>query len=157
LELQVFETAGGWVGATSEPRAKLALDRHSAHAAWRAEQWRERLPVLAGVDHPSLIQPPGEAWGRCFSQLATLPGTVARLAALYRVVLPRLALRYRAHLASASVVAEAPTRRTLSMVLADVAGDRDEGDDALTVLLSERSAVEAAAGATVSVETAFLA
>ena len=54
-------------------------------------------------------------------------------------------------------MAEAPTRRTLRMVLGDVAADRDEGDDILEQLLADRSAIEAAAVAVVHLESSLLA
>jgi hypothetical protein len=157
LELQVFEIAGRWVPATPEAPAKLLLDRHSAHAAWRAGQWEQRLPVLAVIDRRALIAPPDAGWLRCLSELAGLEGTVARLAGCYRVVLPRLAQRYREHLADTSPVADAPTRRSLHIVAADLAGDGAEGGDMLQGLLSDRASIATAAAAVVALESAFLA
>ena len=90
-------------------------------------------------------------------QLAEMEHSVARLAGLSRVVLPRLAGRYRSHLAATSPVAEAPTRRSLRMALADIAGDRDDSGDALHLLLSDAAALEAGAGAVARLEAAFLA
>jgi hypothetical protein len=81
---------------------------------------------------------------------------VARLVGLYRVVLPRLALRYRAHLAASSPSADASTRRTLRMAMADLSTDRDEGDEVLFSLLEERSAIETAAATLARLESAFL-
>jgi hypothetical protein len=152
----MFEIAGRWVPDTQERRAKLTLDRCSAHAAWRAGQWEQHLPVLAGIDRQALIQPPNDAWRRCLEDLAALPSSPARLGGLYRVVLPRLAARYRDHLAVSSPSTEAPARRSLRLLLADVTTDRDEGDDALHSLLGQRSALELVAGAFVQLESAFL-
>jgi hypothetical protein len=156
LELRVFELAGRWVPETADRPAKLALDRHSGHGAWRAGQWEERLPVLAGVDRAALVEAPDEGWDRCLEQLVATPEPVARLAGLYRVVLPRIAQRYRAHLAASSPVAAGPTRRTLRMVLADVANDRDEGDDVLGALLVDRAAIDVAAASVAQLEAALL-
>jgi len=157
LELQLFEIAGRWVPDTAEAPAKLLLDRHSAHGAWRAGQWEERLPVLAVIDRRALIGPPDAGWERGVSELAGLEGTVARLAGCYRVMLPRLAQRYREHLDATSAVADAPTRRTLHIVAADLAGDCAEGSDMLQGLLSDRASIDAAAAAVVELESAFLA
>jgi hypothetical protein len=156
LELQVFELAGHWVPETPEPPSKLALDRHSGHAAWRAGQWEERLPVVAVLDHADLVRAPDESWIRCLAAVAAQPDTVARLAGLYRVVLPRLAQRYRSHLAATSPVADGPSRRTLRTVMADLAVDRDEGDDALAALLVDLAAVELAAASVARVEATLL-
>jgi len=156
VERQIFEVAGRWVPLTPPHPAKLALDRHSGHSAWRAQQWEQRLPVLAGVDRPSLIQPPDEGWRRSLAALGELEGTPQRLAGLYRVVLPRLAVRYRAHLAASSPSAEGPSRRSLHIALADLAADSDEGDDLLVALLDDQVSVQAAAHAAVQVESAFL-
>jgi len=157
VELQVFEIAGRWVPETPEAPAKLVLDRHSGHGAWRAAQWEERLPVLAVIDRPALIAPPDARWVRCMNELAGLAGTPARLAGLYRVALPRLAQRYREHLAATSAVADRPTRRTLHMVVADLAGDWAEGSDTVQGLLSDRAAIDAAAAAVAQLESTFLA
>ena len=155
LELQLFEIAGRWVPGTSDRHAKLALDRHSGHSAWRAGQWEERLPVLAGVDRQGLVEAPDEGWRRCCAQLAELDDTVARLVGLYRVVLPRLAVRYRAHLAASSPSTDAPTRRTLRMALADLSADRDEGDDVVFSVLEVRPAIETAAAVVAQLESVF--
>lgn len=157
IELQVFEIAGRWVPETPEPGAKLALDRHSGHAAWRAAQWEDRLPVVAEIDRAGLVRPPDDRWARAVAELGALEGTVARLAGLYRVVFPRLAGRYRAHRTATAVAPDGPVRRTLAMALADLGSDRDEGDDILAALLDTPGAVDAAAAAAVRVEAALAA
>jgi hypothetical protein len=55
VERRLFELLGAWSVTAPSDVATLTLDRHSQHAAWRAEQWWARLPVLAGVDRQSLV------------------------------------------------------------------------------------------------------
>lgn len=156
IELQVFEVAGRWVPETPEPGAKLALDRHSGHAAWRAGEWEDRLPLVAGMERAGLVRPPDDGWARAMAELAALESTVARLAGLYRVVLPRLAGRYRAHRAASAPATDGPVRRTLAMALTDVGADRDEGEDVLAALVDAPGAAEAAA-AVARIEAALVA
>ena len=93
VEARLFEILGGWVASTDEVDAKLLFDRHSQHHAWRADQWWDRLPVLADVDRPGLVVAPSPGVGALAGGLADLDGTIPRLAGAYRVALPRLVAR----------------------------------------------------------------
>jgi hypothetical protein len=57
IERRLFELLGRWSALTRHAPATIALDRHSQHAAWRAAQWWDRLPVLAQVDRDALVAP----------------------------------------------------------------------------------------------------
>ena len=121
------------------------LDRHSLHHAWRAQQWRDRLPVLADVDRDALCTPPTAAWDAAFGAMGRLEPTGHRLAAAYRVVIPRLHSRYHDHRAVANGIADGATQRTLDIVAPDVAGDWQEGERILQRLGPGAGAMAAAA------------
>jgi hypothetical protein len=61
VERRLFELLGRWSAETRHAPSVLALDRHSQHAAWRAQQWWDRLPVLAQIDRDALVTP-SPAW-----------------------------------------------------------------------------------------------
>jgi hypothetical protein len=111
-ESRLFETLGAWVASTDEPAAKLLFDRHSQHHAWRAQQWWDRLPVLADVDRDRLIQPPTPAVAAGAAALAGLEGATARLAGVYRVALPRLFAGYQRHRQRADPASDGSAIRT---------------------------------------------
>lgn len=135
-ERAAFALLGAWSPAAAEPSVTVMLDRHSAHCAWRAGELEGRLPVLAGVDRPALVAPPAPGLARCLAAAETVDGDTERLAVAYRVVLPRLVAGYRRHLAATSDAADAPTRRSLRLVLADAAEDWAEGEAALQAALA---------------------
>ncbi|MGH9114715.1 MAG: hypothetical protein ACRDWW_02685 [Acidimicrobiales bacterium] len=151
-ELRLFGILGAWVASTPEPEAKLMLDRHSQHHAWRALQWWDRLPVVAGVDRESWVVPPSPAVGAAAAALADLDGTVARLAGAYRMALPRLAHAYEDLRATAGTIADGPTVRTVGLVGGDLGADWREGELCLQRLIVDMPAVEVAAATVASLE-----
>ena len=160
VESALFALLGGWVPTTPEPAAKLLLDRHSQHHAWRAAQWWDRLPVLADVDRDGLTAaPPGPLAAALAAATAVAhrdgaedgaTGTVARLAVAYRVLLPRQWAAYRRHRADAGPVADAATLRTLTIVTADLESDWHEGEAVLQDLIDATAGGAAAAAAAVA-------
>ena len=159
VERRLFEVLGAWAPATGLAEATVLLDRHSLHAAWRAGQWWERLPLLAEVDRDALVAPPA-GWERLLGPAGgpppPPPGPVAALALVYRVVLPRLLASYREHAGRASPVADGPVLRTLRHAADDVRADREEGEAALLGLLDDETTVEDAAAAVRRAEKAWL-
>jgi hypothetical protein len=151
-ERRLFEVLGGWVASTPETGIKLMLDRHSHHHAWRAEQWWDRLPVLAGVDRDELTAPPALALQAAYGALADMEGTVARLAGAYRFALPRLAGAYAAYRSAAAPASDGSGRRTVGIVGTDLEADWKEGELALQKLLIDLDAVAAASGAVARLE-----
>jgi hypothetical protein len=117
--------------------------RHS----WHAELWSERLPVLAGVDPDGLTVPslpsatmfavlsganlpsdvPGSSWPPA-GEVPDRPGMLPLLAALYRIVLPRLVTSYHRHLRAASAITDGPVARALRLVLNDEIEDWEAGE-----------------------------
>jgi hypothetical protein len=151
-ERRLFETLGAWVGSTPDLDAKLTLDRHSQHHAWRAGQWWDRLPVLASVERADLVRPPSPKWALLVDALGSLDSPVARLAGAYRVALPRLSSAYRAHRDELSSVSDGAVIRTLAQVSADLVSDWVEGEAILEGLVRSAAAVDAAAAAVARLE-----
>jgi len=159
VEGRLFEILGGWVASTAEVDAKLLFDRHSQHHAWRADQWWDRLPLLADVDRDALVVAPSAAVADAVDALAEVAaarsevaGAVTRLAGVYRVALPRLARAYQRHRSQSSPASDGATIRTLDLLLPDVAADWREGEFLLQKLLVDEAAVETAAATVARLE-----
>ncbi|HEY3810453.1 MAG TPA: hypothetical protein VGL49_03380 [Acidimicrobiales bacterium] len=152
VESRLFEILGGWVATTPEVDAKLLFDRHSQHHAWRAGQWWDRLPVLAGAERDAYVVAPSEGVAAAATDLGGLGGTVARLAGAYRVALPRLAGAYQGHRSAANPASDGAAIRTLDLLLPDVTGDWREGEVLLQGMLVDGAAVEAAAATVARLE-----
>jgi hypothetical protein len=164
IERRLFELLGVWSTADgSVPGATLVLDRHAQHAAWRAQQWWDRLPVLAGVDRDALVRPDGP-WSALDHPTVAGPGPgapgrdrqIARLVVAYRVLLPRLVGRYDRHAAGTSELADGPVRRTFGHVRPDLVGDWVDGELLVAELLIDDAAVTAAAGAVSAAERLWI-
>jgi hypothetical protein len=162
-ERRLFERLGSWVAPSVSMEAKLLLDRHSQHAAWRAGQWWDRLPVLAQVDRDDLVTSP-DRWAVLFA--ATDAGRLApadestadvsRLALAYRLLLPRLAASYERLAGLTSPMADGPVIRTLRHVAADIRADWAEGEFLLEDLIVSAGHATAAAAAVAEAESALL-
>lgn len=153
VESKLFEVLGGWVTSTPEAEAKLLLDRHSQHHAWRAAQWWDRLPLLGDVDRDALVAAPSDEVAAMFEALAQAEGTVTRLAGAYRVALPRLATCYREQREAASPLSDGAILRVLDIVEPDLWSDWREGESCVQTLLVSGDAAEAAARAVARVES----
>lgn len=151
-EMRLFELLGGWVGSVEDLALKASLDRHSQHAAWRAAQWWDRLPVLASVERADLVQAPSAAVSAAVGELGTTEGVVPRLAGAYRVLIPRLAVGYRDHRGLMSTVADGPVLRTLGQVLPDLIDDWLAGEALLQHLLVDPPTVDLAAASVARLE-----
>jgi hypothetical protein len=156
FERRMFEVVGGWVASTPEPAAKLLFDRHSGHHAWRAGQWWDRLPVLADVDRAKLVVAGRASLPEVLHSMVATASTVGRLAAVYRLALPRLWSRYDHHLGLTTPASDGSSIRTLNMVMADVEVDWREGEVLLQQMLSDPDLVRAAADTVAGLETRWL-
>jgi len=156
VEARLFEILGGWVASTPDVDAKLLFDRHSQHHAWRADQWWDRLPVLADVDREDFVVPPSPNVAAAAEDLAALDGVAARLAGAYRVALPRVAAAYHRHRRQANPASDSAAIRTLDLLLPDVARDWHEGEFLLQRLLVDDRTVDEVAGTVRSLERAIV-
>jgi hypothetical protein len=131
FEMRLFEVLGRWTALTPEHDVKARLGRNSAHHAWHAELFHRRLPELADLHPAGLTVPPNEAMAEFVEALSapTDPGsTLERLVGVYRVAVPWAASAYTFHLHRASGVADAPTMRSLELVLTDLTADVRDGE-----------------------------
>lgn len=156
LESRLFEVLGGWVADTEPVQLRLMFDRHSRHGAWRAAQWGERLPVLADVDRAALGAPDDPAVDAVVRDLTGLTEPVARLAGVYRVLLPRAWAAYHSHRQRAGDPSDSSTIRTLDIVSSDLAGDWREGEVALQELLAGEADVVLAGQTVAALERRFV-
>lgn len=116
VEHALFEVVGRWSADDPCPAAATLFAVLAPELAGHAALLADRLPVLAGVDPDELtVAPPG--WTALTTALDTAP-SLARLAGLGRVVLPRLCVRYAQWLGSCGP-SEASLRRALRGILAD--------------------------------------
>lgn len=167
IEGRLFELTGSWAATVPWAAARVLLDSASLEHAWHAELWGDRLPVLDGADHDALTCPT-PALARLFDAADPGPtgptagpgaaatgagGTdaldpdgawAARLAGLFRVVLPRLLVGYRRHLSLAAPVADGPTIRALRLTARDELDEWQAGEALLQELLVDRPAATAA-------------
>ena len=147
IENALYGLLGEWVTDTPVAAVQVHLDAQSMRHAWHAELWSERLPVLVGADPDGLTVPsapsaaliaalagthvpsdvPGSSWPPA-GEVPDRPGALPRLAALYRIVLPRLVTSYHRHLRVASEVTDAPVLRALRLVLNDEIEDWRSGE-----------------------------
>jgi hypothetical protein len=122
LEHRLFALTGRAASA-STPSASTAVDAEirvflsatSARHAFLAAQWRDRLPVRAGVDADALVVPPPGDVGAALDLLGTAPGPLFVLGGLLGQILPRLLIAYDDDAAHASAISEAPVRAVLGM------------------------------------------
>ena len=155
IENALYGLLGEWVTDTPVAAVQVHLDAQSMRHAWHAELWSERLPVLTGADPDGLTVPsapsavliaalagthlpsdvPGSSWPPA-GEVPDRPGALPRLAALYRIVLPRLVTSYHRHLRVASAVTDGPVLRALQLVLNDEIEDWRSGERLVQRLVS---------------------
>jgi hypothetical protein len=120
MERRLFEATGSRASLpgtgetqTGDPELRVVLSQMSARHGFFAAQWRERLPVRAGVDAEALIVPPPGPAGEALDLIESEPRLALVLEGLATQFLPWLLDRYERHLVQASPVSEAPVRAVL--------------------------------------------
>ena len=156
IEHALYRLLGEWVTDMPIAAVQVHLDAQSMRHAWHAELWAERLPVLAGANPDAWTTPsapttalfaalsgvappaqgPGSLWPPAEENVFGHPGALPRLAALYRVVLPRLVTSYERHLQVVSPMTDAPVARALRLVLNDEVEDWHAGERLVERLVS---------------------
>lgn len=145
LEERLFEVVGGWVPSVAEAVVKLRLEADSHHHAWHAALWRERLPVLQEFDPDAFVAAATPTLEQTLAAVAQSVTTVERLVAVYRVLVPRLAVGYQRHLERASAITDGPTMRVLDLVLADERRDWQHGEALVQSVLTTSDDITQAA------------
>jgi hypothetical protein len=145
IEQRLFELLGGWAAEATRPELRVHLDAQSVRHAWHASMWADRLPVRDGVSADELtVAPPaaarvldvlGQPASDATGAETTGSETTQQLAALYRVVLPRLVTGYSDHLRASAPVSDGPVIRALRLVLTDEIEDWHAGERLVQGLL----------------------
>lgn len=131
VEQRCFELLGGWVTSTPEPEVKIVFARQSHHHAWHAELFDKVLPLANGFTADGLVTAPSAEWSAFVDDLAALSATGDRLVGAYEVLMPATLAEYEHWLGIADPVRDAPLRRWLGFVIADMGADLAEGRAAL--------------------------
>ena len=137
-EMKLFEALGGWVATVPELDVKMRLGTHCYHHAWHAELWHKRLPELREMNPDRLTVPANDALVR-FVEAMTEPEapdqTIEKLTGVYRVFIPRFIAAYTYHLNGTSEITDAPTIRSLKLILQDEFDDWRDGEMILQSLI----------------------
>jgi len=120
VERRIFELTGSRASGPAsggpelgDAEVRVLLSQMSARHGFFAAQWRDRLPVRAGVDAEALITPPPGPAGEVLDLIESEPRLALVLGGLALHFLPRLLESYDRNLAQASPVSEAPVRAVL--------------------------------------------
>jgi hypothetical protein len=139
IEMRLFEALGGWVATVPELDVKLRLGTHCYHHAWHAELWHKRLPELREMN-PERLTKPANAEIEAFMLAVTEPTaaelTIEKLVGVYRVLIPHKIAAYTYHLNNTSTVTDAPTIRTLNLILQDEMSDWRDGEMLIQSLMT---------------------
>jgi hypothetical protein len=153
-ELRCFELVGAWAADPGPAELRVLFTTLSGHHAWRADLVRSRLPVAADLaaDVVTIADPGAAALVEALRGLSV--DGIARLAALARVALPRLAGTY-GDMAAASAGPSDAMGRIVRVARDDAAADWHRAAGALARHLVDGDAVERAGQAVVVVDTAL--
>ena len=115
--VSVMETLAAWVPTTPEMEVKLLLGEHIWDVAQHADSLGKRTFELRMPLQHSLR--PAEPYVDFLAKIAAVGPTQQRLAAMYDVLLPALAVRQRRYLEQTDKLVDAPTVRILERFLVD--------------------------------------
>ncbi len=145
VEHRLFEILGRFATDEADPVVATMFGTHGHQHAWHAELWRDRIPAIPGVDVVAVPMAPGEATASAFDTVATTTGTAERLAAVYRLLLPRLMSLYERWRAELDPRLDGPTVRVLTLALRDDTDQLAEVNRRLTEKISDPSTARRAA------------
>lgn len=128
LEDRIADITGAWVATIDDSDARLVIGARSHTHAWHAGLWRDRMPEVPGLDTSSFVAPASDVLARAIDHLAGLDATLERMVGLHRVLLPRLVTAYALLLRDTNELIDAPTVRTLRLVLEDTREEAREGE-----------------------------
>jgi hypothetical protein len=129
-EIASMEAQAGWVLMMAAPKIKIALAEHAYQCSLHADALGRRLPELRVQENidmsipPTLRvadvrRPPNEEFALFVKEMQDQEEELLRLAGLYRVLKPHLAVYYRHHAAVTDQVCDSPTVRMLKFILID--------------------------------------
>lgn len=117
VNVWLMETLAAWVPTTPEMEVKILFGEQIWEVAQHADALGKRTFELRLPAQHSLR--PSDVHVDLLVALAGTQRTPQRLAAIYDVVLPALATRYRRYLSQTDALSDAPTVRILERNLAD--------------------------------------
>lgn len=118
VQVSLMETLAAWVPTTPEMEVKLLFGEHIWDVAQHADALGKRTFELRMPLQHSLR--PAEPYVALLVELAATGPAARRLAAIYDVLLPGVAVRYRRYLAETDALLDAPTVRILERHLQDM-------------------------------------
>lgn len=118
-QVWLMETLAAWVPTTPEMEVKLLFGEHIWDAAQHADAFGKRTFELRMPLQHSLQ--PADAYLKLLEEVANIAPTAQRLSAIYDVLLPAWATRYRNYLDRTDLLSDAPTVRILERDIVDTA------------------------------------
>jgi hypothetical protein len=159
VEMKLFEALGGWIATVPELDVKMRLGTHCYHHAWHADLWNKRLPELREMNTERLTIPADgmEAFFEAMTEPEAQEETIEKLVGVYRVLIPHKIAAYTYHLNNTSTITDAPTIRSLKLILQDEFEDWRDGEMLIQSLIETDAEVEKAAAHQVKLEKLLLA
>jgi len=148
IEMRLFEALGGWVATVPELDVKMRLGTHCYQHAWHSELWHKRLPELREMNPERLTVPANDEVAAFMSALTAPEApdqTIEKLVGVYRVLIPHKIAAYTFHLNNTSTITDAPTIRSLKLILNDEFEDWRDGEMMIQSLLESEEEVRRAA------------
>lgn len=129
-EIACMEAEAGWVATMAAPKLKITLAEHAYQCSLHADAIGRRLPELRVMENIDMTvpptmrvadvrRPPNDEFARFVQEMQDEDDELLRLAGLYRVLKPHLAVYYRHHMAVTDQISDSPTVRLLKFILID--------------------------------------
>ena len=159
IEMKLFEALGGWIATVPELDVKLRLGTHAYHHAWHSELWHKRLPELREMNPDRLTAPADgmEAFVAAMTGPEAQDQTIEKLVGVYRVLIPHKIAAYTFHRNNTSTITDAPTIRSIELILRDEFDDWRDGEMLLQSLIETDEEVDRAAAHQASLEKLMVA
>ncbi|PYX84261.1 MAG: hypothetical protein DMG70_07010 [Acidobacteria bacterium] len=117
IHVFLMETLARWVPMTPEMEVKVILGRHIWDLAQQADALGKRTYELRAPLQFSLR--PLDRYARFLEEFARTTATSEKIHGFYEVMLPALAVRYRAYLDQTDRLLDEPTVRIVERILGD--------------------------------------
>jgi hypothetical protein len=127
LEVFLMEMLARWVPTTPEMEVKVLMGRHIWDAAQHADALGKRTFELRAPLHYTLT--PLAPYLQTMNELASVEDTAGRVQAVYDVILPGLAARYKEYLQNSDSLLDEPSFRVIEGILSAYARMRRESED----------------------------
>jgi hypothetical protein len=160
IEMRLFEAMGGWVATVPELDVKMRLGTHCYEHAWHSELWHKRLPELREMNPERLTVPANDevvAFVEAMTEPEAPEQTIEKLVGVYRVLIPHKIAAYTYHLNNTSRITDAPTIRSLNLILNDELNDWRDGEMLLQSLIDSEDEVRRAADHQARLESLLVA